>query len=330
MKKWNKVLAGLLAASMVWALAGCGSDSADDAAETTAAVETAEEESTEEAAAEEEAAEGTETTEEAETAEESEETAEEKPTYDYEVGDAIKEIQDRGYLIVGIDSGYVPFCFTDPATGDSYGVNVEVAKRVAEVLGVDIEIVSETFSAVLSDLAVDKIDLVAAMVINTEERAEIMQFSDSMRQGYDYILVRTEDADKYTDKASLEGAIVTANNGSVQLTHAQELAEEGINVNVVASESVADSVLQVVSGTADVVVVSDANGLVYEMGYEGELTLVKTVNWENDTASLAVNIGDDDLLDVVNQIINNEVVPNVDELIEEQTRVGVSLLGVGK
>lgn len=317
MRKWNKVLAGLLTTSMVWALTGCGSSSAEEAAEATKAVsaeetveETAEEETTEEEA--------------------TEEVAEEKPTYEYEVGDAIKEIQDRGYLIVGIDSGYVPYCFTDPATGESYGVNVEVAKRVAEVLGVDIEIVSETFSAVLSDLAVDKIDLVAAMVVNTEERAEIMQFSDSLRQGYDYILVRTEDVDKYTDKTSLEGAILTANNGSVQLTHAQQLADEGINVNIVASESVADAVLQVVSGTADAVVVSDANGLVYELGYEGELSLVKTVNWENDTASLAVNIGDDDLLGVVNQVINNEIVPNVDEIIEEQTELGVSLLGIGK
>ena len=38
----------------------------------------------------------------------------------------------------------------------------------------DCEVVSETFSAVLSDLPVDKINLVGAMVVNTEERAQTM------------------------------------------------------------------------------------------------------------------------------------------------------------
>ena len=228
--------------------------------------------------------------------------------------------------MVVIDSGYVPYCYTDPATGESYGVNVTVAKRVAEILGVECQVVSETFSAVLSDLAVDNIDLVGAMVVNTPERGEVMDFTASERQGYDYILVRSEDADKYTSKESLAGATVVANNGSVQYTHAEEL--EGINL--IATESTADAALQVVTGTADVMVTSDMNGLMYEEGYAGKLVMDKDVSWEDDTASLAVNKGDDDLLALVNQVIENEIRPNIDELIQEEIERGVEILGVGQ
>lgn len=319
MKRFSKVLSGVMVATMMMALVGCGaSESAStEPAATEEVVEEVTEETTEEAAEEatEEVAEET-----------TEESAEATAEYEYEVGPQIQEILDRGTLIVGIDSGYVPFCFTDPATGISHGVNVDVAQRVADVLGVELEIVSESFSAVLSDLAVDKIDLVAAMVVNTEERAEIMDFSHPLRNGYDYILVRSEDADKYTSKDALAGAIVVANNGSVQLTHAQEL--EG--VSIVATESTSDAALQVVSGTADVMVTSDVNGLLFEIGYDGALTMVKDVYWENTTASLAVNKGDSDLLDLVNQIIDNEIIDNVDQMIEEETQLGVELLGVGK
>lgn len=321
MKKFNKVLAGMMAAVMMMTMVGCGAS--ESAPAEPAATETVEEEAP---AAEETAEETAEEAVEETTEEAAEETVEEAEEYEYEVGPQIQEILDRGKLIIGIDSGYVPFCFTDPATGVSHGVNVEVAQRVADVLGVELEIVSEGFSAVLSDLAVDKIDLVAAMVVNTEERAEIMDFSHPLRVGYDYILVRAEDASKYTSKEALAGAIVVANNGSVQLKHAEEL--EG--VTVIATESAPDAALQVVSGTADVMVSSDANGLMYEIGYDGALTMVKDVYWENTTASLAVNKGDTDLLNLVDQIIDTEIIENVETMIEEQTRLGVELLGVGK
>ena len=305
----KKLTAALLAAAMCFSLVACGSEKdADTPASTTAVTGTAEAVTTVEAAST--------------TGKGSTENAE----YEYEIGPAIQEIQSRGKLIVGIDSGYVPFCYTDPATGESYGVNVLVAQKVAEVLGVDCEVVSETFSAVLSDLSVDKIDLVGAMVVNTEERAQTMDFTESLRQGYDYILVRSEDADKYTSKEALAGAIVVANNGSVQYKHAEEL--EG--VTLIATDSTADAALQVVTGTADVMVTSDANGLLYEMGYAGKLTMDKDVNWENSTASLAVAKGDSDLLDLVNQIIVNEIRPDVESLIKEETARGVEMLGVGK
>ena len=304
----KKLVAVLLTATMCFSLAACGSETGGTA-EATTTVQASVAESTAETTSA--------TTRTGKT------DAEE---YEYEVGPAIQEILDKGKLVVGIDSGYVPFCFTDPATGESYGVNVTVARKVAEVLGVECDIVSETFSAVLSDLSVDKIDLVAAMVTVTEERSQIMDFTEPLYQDKDYILVRTEDADKYTSKEALAGAIVVANNGSVQYTHAQELE----NVNLIATDSTADAALQVVTGTADAMVTNDANGRLYEIGYAGKLTMVKEVQWENSDASLAVNKGDEDLCALVNQIIEKEIQPSVDQMLDEETKRGVEMLGIGQ
>ena len=75
---------------------------------------------------------------------------------------------------------------------------------------------------------------------------------------------------------------------------------------------------------------NDANGRLYEIGYAGKLTMVKEVQWDNSDASLAVNKGDEDLCALVNQIIEKEIQPSVDQMLDEETQRGVEMLGIGQ
>ena len=313
MKRRYVMTIAAAAACSAMILAGCGSSNSTSAASASSAS------SAEETAAASETATGG-------TTEASTESAEEAVSYDYEVGENIKKIQEAGSLRVGIDASYVPYCFVDPSSGDAYGLNVDIAKRVAEVLGVDCEIIPESFAAVLSDLQTDSIDLCAAMVTNTEERDEVMDFTTPYREGYSYILVRSEDADKYHSMADLAGATITANNGSVQLDYANQVD----GATVVACDSTADAVLQVESGTADACVVNDTNGAMFELGYNGELVMDKDISWPDNISSLAVNEGHTDLKNVVDMVTEKEFVPHVDELLDKYTKLGVQMLGVGE
>ena len=60
-----------------------------------------------------------------------------RPNLDYPAGGATDAIKRRGYLRVGLDTTTALFSIVDPATGEFEGFDVEIAREVAESLGVD-------------------------------------------------------------------------------------------------------------------------------------------------------------------------------------------------
>ena len=104
------------------------------------------------------------------------------------------------------------------------GSDIEMAKYIADKLGVELKIVPLEFAAVLSSVTEGKYDLAISALAYTPERAEAMNLSngyyfDDEEDGYG-LLVREEDVDKYPDAASLADAVID-NNHSQECTAAQ-------------------------------------------------------------------------------------------------------------
>lgn len=239
------------------------------------------------------------------------------------MGPSLTKITESGVLTVGIDAGFPPFSFVDPATGDNYGIAVDIAQGVADELGVELKVIPESFGTLLSDLQTDKLDLVAACVTVTDERKEVMAFSQPYIQTGDCFVVRTEDADKYTDVASFEGTTIAANNGTTQYKNASSV--EG--ATVVACESTSDAVLQVTSGTVDAVVVDNVNGKQYVVASEGALTMIETATFTFADKAIGIQLENEDLVAIVNKVIDS-VSPEMDGMIDKYTELSVELLGV--
>ena len=307
MKK--RVLGVLLSVAMVMVLAACGDSSPAPA------------ESATEAVVEEEAS-VAETEEEA-TAETVESTEEETVVDTSNMGPSMKKIYERGYVLIGCDTTFPPFSFQDPATGEVYGVMVEFGNRLAEKLGVDVKYQAEAFGTLLSDLTTDKVDLVAAGVTVTEERKEIMMFTDSYIATADTMVVRTEDIDKYTDLDSFKGKTISANNGTSQMTHAETI--EG--ATVIGCDGTADAILQLVSGSVDACIVDNKNGKQYVEANKGAIEMVDTAAFESNDKAVAAQLGNEDLVAVCNEVIA-EMKPSIDELVDYYTKLSVELLGV--
>ena len=207
MKK--KLLGGLLSIAVAAStLCGCAGEqeSASTATETT--TETVAEETVSE----------TETT--TETVQETEETV--------ALGEATQAIVDRGVLKVGVKNAVLGFGYQDTLTGEYSGMEISIAKKIAEELGVDIEFTTVTAATRTELLDSGDIDCVLATFTITDERKESWDFSTPYYT--DYVSVLVEDASGITTLADLKDKTVGVSSGS---TSAKALTKAMIEAGVI-------------------------------------------------------------------------------------------------
>lgn len=211
MKKWSKWAAlGLSLAMTMMLVTGCGSSAASEeavarSAEAETPVQTAEEES--EAAPESAAAE------------------------DGEFSEDVQAIIDRGVLRVGVKNAVVGFGFQDTISGEYSGLEIELAKKIAEYLGVDVEFTAVTAATRTELLDSGDIDCVLATFTITDERKESWDFSTPYFT--DHVTVLVEDASGITNLEGLVGKKVGVSSGS---TSAKSLVEAMIEAGVIAGD----------------------------------------------------------------------------------------------
>ena len=88
------------------------------------------------------------------------------------------EIIGRGTVIVANDADYPPQSSVDKATGELVGFDVDVAKRMAEVLGLQVEFKNPAWETIPAGLNQGKYDVSIGSMTVTPERAKALDFSD--------------------------------------------------------------------------------------------------------------------------------------------------------
>ncbi|NUU98460.1 transporter substrate-binding domain-containing protein [Marinitoga sp. 1138] len=91
-------------------------------------------------------------------------------------GGKIEEIQKRGVLLVGQDPAYAPFYGVN-TKGERVGHDIELAKLMAEALGVKVKFVITNWDGIIPALMTDKFDIILAAMTITPERALKVNFS---------------------------------------------------------------------------------------------------------------------------------------------------------
>ena len=190
-----------------------------------------------------------------------------------EGNDRLAQIKAKGYIELCTEPYFAPFEYVDPTkTGDDQyqGMDMEVAKYIADKLGVELKITALDFTAVLAGVADGKYDFAISAIAYSPERAEAMRLSDvyyATNTGYGFI-VRSEDVGKYTDIDSLKDAVVITQSGSVQ----EALYNQYVNGACKEFKLVAnmtDGYLAVSEGKADVCICSTASASLYAQANGG-------------------------------------------------------------
>lgn len=92
-------------------------------------------------------------------------------------GDTLDDVRKKGVLVAGVKDTTPPFGFRDNRSGEIIGYDVDIAKAVANKLGVRLEIRSVTSLDRIPQLLDGNIDMIAAtMTINTD-RSKLIDFS---------------------------------------------------------------------------------------------------------------------------------------------------------
>jgi len=199
------------------------------------------------------------------------------------------------------------------------GCDIDLAKYIAEKLGVELRIVSLDFTAVLSSVTEGKYDMAISGLAWTPARQEAMEMSkgyyfsedgeDLVRQG---ILIRDEDAGKITDADSLAGLTVAYQAASLQEFFVTDQCPADVVKKPV--NATTDVYLAVQEKKADAGIVSKDQAILWcESNTDAKMHVIEEFNFYQDEATLGTRIGipkgETELLDAVNAII--------DEVIEQ-------------
>lgn len=90
--------------------------------------------------------------------------------------DLLETIQKRGTIIVGLEGDWAPWSYVDE-NDELTGYDVEVAKAIADKLGVEIQIVPGEWDGLFAGMDAGRYDMVVNGVEVTEERADKYDFS---------------------------------------------------------------------------------------------------------------------------------------------------------
>lgn len=219
MSKFKKLTAMALSAVMALSLlAGCGDSAASSAAPAESAA------ATEAPTAETAAAEAAGSTAEAGAATEA---AADPASY----GADVQAIIDRGVLKVGVKSDVLGFGYMDPLTSEYEGMEIDLAKKLADYLGVDVEFTTVTAATRTELLDSGDIDCVMATFTITDERKQSWDFTTPYFT--DHVTVLVKDSSNIKTLENLKDKTVGVSSGS---TSAKSLVKAMIENGVITGD----------------------------------------------------------------------------------------------
>ncbi|WP_084102524.1 amino acid ABC transporter substrate-binding protein [Demequina sp. NBRC 110051] len=210
---------------------------------------------------------------------------------------SLTDVQDAGVLIVGTEGTYRPFTFHADGTGDLTGYDVEVARAVAEQLGVEVEFEETQWDALLTGLEAGRFDAVFNQVGITPEREEVYTFSTP----YTYsngVLVTTEDNTDIASFDDLEGRTLAQ---SLTSAFGQQAKDAGANIEAV--EGWAQSVELLQQGRVEATINDKLTWLDYAKsnGENGLKVAAETDDYSQSAVALAG--GDQALADAISEAL---------------------------
>jgi len=166
-------------------------------------------------------------------------------------------IKSSGTLSVAADATYAPNEFIAEDGKTVIGMDADLAKAIAQVMGLKAEIKNATFDSIIPGLAANKYDLGMSSFTITKEREKTVDFVSYAIAGTSFF-VKADGGPDVQSLADLCGLSVAAERGTTQAADAtaqdkkcKAAGDSGVTVQVFPDQNAANLALS--SGRADVV-----------------------------------------------------------------------------
>lgn len=212
----------------------------------------------------------------------------------------IEEIKKRGKLIVATGD-YRPFEYHDEKTNKVVGYDIDIAKKIADKIGVDLEIRDMEFNSLIPTVQNGQADLVIAALYITDERKKVLDFSDSyLNTG---IIITTDKTSTVKTSKDLAGKKVGVKLGSTSAAVVQKLIDNGQKFEMVTYKTNEEALVDLEVKRTDAVVTD----LLYQLQYNSTHPSLTIHDEKLKEAQLGIGVkkGDEDLLKLINEVIKD-------------------------
>ncbi|HHU48630.1 MAG TPA: transporter substrate-binding domain-containing protein [Clostridiales bacterium] len=226
-----------------------------------------------------------------------------------EMSESMAKIKESGKIIWGTNAAFPPF---EIRRGDDViGVDAEIAAKIAEKLGVELEVVDMDFEGLINALTSKQIDFIGAGFTIKPDREEQVLFTDTYFKAVQTIIIQ-EGNTEITKAADLEGKTIGVQSGTTGDFTAKEYTD-----NIVRFDNALEAAIDLKNGRLDAVIVDDLPAQMIVQENEG-LVLLDEKAADDEEYALAVRKGATDLQAVINEVLAElKAGGKIEEWVEE-------------
>lgn len=219
----------------------------------------------------------------------------------------VDQIKEAGKLVVYTEAGFAPYEYI--YENEIVGVDIEIMKKVAEKLGVTLDVQDVNFDSITGAVKSGKADAGAAGISITDERAEEVDFSVPYSSTEQYVIV-TADNTEITNVESMKGKTIGVQQGTTSDLLIEGLISDGTLQGTTLTPYDAPALAAAALGTKiDAVVVDKLTSQVIVAGSNGAYKAFKLLKADGTEAAeveeygICVAKGNETLLAVINEVL---------------------------
>lgn len=215
---------------------------------------------------------------------------------------------EKKVIVMGTNAEFPPFEYRE---GDEVlGFDVEIAKKVAEKLGMELQIEDMMFDGLIPALQAGKIDFIAAGMSVTEERKQNVDFSNGYYEASQVIIV-TKDNDTIKGPEDLKNKKIGVQLGTTGDTEAQNI--EG--AEVVQFNAGFAAIMDLQNGKVDAVILDSEPA----KNFASQNNQIKILDVEltKEEYAIAVKKGNTELVNAINAVLEELKTSEYDRLVQK-------------
>ncbi len=224
------------------------------------------------------------------------------PVVAEEAGSKIEQIKKEGKIVVGTSADYPPYEFhlLNEQEGELVGIDMDIARVIAQELGVKVEIKDIIFSRLFDTLEAAKIDIAIAGLHPTEARKKKANFSDIYYQAIQAIVIRAENTDRIKTIEDLRGKNIGVQKDTMQ----EDMARSHIEgANFVVRETIEELIINLQKGLVDALILEKPVAESYVQRNKDFVIVTSKEFLDKMGSAIAVRKSDVDLLTEINRIL---------------------------
>ena len=218
-----------------------------------------------------------------------------------ETADLSEALVEPGKLIMSTNAAFPPYEMVADGEGvyqGLEGIDVEIALAIADKLGLELVIDDMDFDAAQMAVQNGAADVMLAGLSYSEERDEVLDFSDSYATGVQVVIVK-EGSDVTMD--NLGDYMIGTQRGTTGFQYAtDDYGEE----HVIGYDNGATAVQELINGTIDAVIIDNAPAQEYVAANPDAGLALLDGAWVEEDYCAAVDEGNTVLLEAINTALN--------------------------